>query len=171
MPVLAQSQVPTQSGCSGCLAPITVTSQQSSDVSYQSSYLSYPALYNSSFFMASGATGCAGCGSGGGNLGAKIFLGAVGAGGATGGAIGVSTTIALGEQAGALTTEYWILEAGISLHELGGAALVGTGLGMAGGVVIGGAGILLYEMSQIPSVPGYGAPTGPNDAPVVISPY
>jgi len=37
--------ISAQSGCSGCLAPITVTSQ-----AYQNSYLSYPALYNSGFF-------------------------------------------------------------------------------------------------------------------------
>jgi hypothetical protein len=105
------------------------------------------------------------------STGANIFLGAVGVGAATGGAITVSTTIGLGGGAAAVTAEGGIIGAGIAAHEVFGSWVVGSALGAAGGVVIGGFGVLLYEMSKLPPGPGYGAPIGPNGTPLAISPY
>ena len=105
------------------------------------------------------------------SFGSKIFLGTVGTFGATGGAIGVGTAMAGAEGTAAAVTEGGLLEAVIAGHEIVGSGLIGTTLGSGGGVVIGGGVLLLYEMSKLPQVPGYGAPVGPNGSPVVISPY
>jgi len=139
MPVLAQSQNSTQSpfpaGCdANCQAlQVTVTTSQSS-------YLSYPALYNPNFFVESGESRCVGCGSVG--TSTSSFVKAAGALVASTTAIGAGTgaLYAYGELATVTTTGVGvdfggsILLATGAFSDVGGMAIVGSSLGAAAGV-------------------------------------